>query len=60
MLIERRTEALQKAHRADARTHGRGSAAAQFSLDAADEDAQYPRRQRSVVAQRPQVPQLQP
>ena len=51
VLIERRTEALQKAHRADARTRRRRSAAAQFALDAADEDTQHPRRQRRVVAQ---------
>ena len=40
-----------EAPRADARTRWRGSAAAQFALDAADEDAQHPRRQCRVIAQ---------
>jgi len=49
--IERRVEALQEAHCTQPRMSRRGSAAAQFALDAADEDAQPPRRQRRVAAQ---------
>ena len=48
-LIEPRTEALQEAHRAQPRMRRCRGAAAQFTLDAADEDTQHPRRQRSVV-----------
>lgn len=52
VIIERRTEALQEAHRAQARAGRRRGAAAQFVLDAADEDPQHPCRQCRMVAQR--------
>jgi hypothetical protein len=52
VLIERRPEALQEAHCTYARIGRRRGATTQFALDAANEDAQYPRRQRRIAAQR--------
>ena len=51
VFIQRRADALQEARRAQQCIRRRRSAAAQFTLDPADENAQHPRRQRRVVAQ---------
>ena len=52
VFTERRTEARQEARRAQPYMRRCRSAAAQFALDPADENAQHPRRQRRVAAQR--------